>query len=196
MNRILPIVEGHGDLKAVPPLLRALLNHHELYDVQVLAPHKRGELPKITARFDDYFKIALKEEAAILWVLDFDCADCICPVTEATKLYERANMLRPGWPFKLAFVVKEFESLFLAEVAAAKHVLGIDEALTFPLNPEGIRDAKGWLSRALPKGVAYKETVHQEKIAAQLDFHVLRARSDSFEHLERSLLYLVDSAPP
>lgn len=196
MNRILPIVEGDGDLRAVPVLLRNLLAWHGLHETQILSPHKRGELPKVAARFEDYFRMALKENAAILLVLDFDCEYCDCPFQEAGKLYQRAQAIRNGWPFKIAFLVKEFESLFLAETQAATTILAISPDIGFPDTPETIRDAKGWLSKALPKGSSYKPTVHQAKITARLDFEKLREASADFRHLEKALLHLAQRNVP
>lgn len=196
MNRILPIVEGDGDLKAVPVLLRNLLTFHGLHETQILPPHKRGELPKVAARFEDYFHIALKENAAILLVLDFDCEYCDCPFQEAEGLYRRAQAIRGNWPFKIAFLVKEFESLFLAETKAATNVLSLPPGTKFPDAPETIRDAKGWLSKARPKGSSYKPTVHQAKITAHLNFEKLRETSSDFRHLENALLHLVRASLP
>lgn len=196
MNRILPIVEGDGDLKAVPILLRNLLALHGLHETQILPPHKRGELPKVASGFDNYFRMALKENAAILLVLDFDCEYCDCPYQEAAKLYERAQSIRNNWPFKIAFLVKEFESLFLTEIQAAKNVLALPSNTVFPEEPRTIRDAKGWLSKVLPKGSSYKPTVHQAKITARLEFERLRETSPDFRHLENSLLHLASANPP
>lgn len=196
MNRILPIVEGDGDLKAVPVLLRNLLTLHDLHEIQILHPHKRGELPKVAAGFDNYFRMALKENAAILLVLDFDCEYCNCPFLEAEKLYQRAQAIRNDWPFKIAFLVKEFESLFLVESHAATNILALPPGTKFPDKPETIRDAKGWLSKARPKGSAYKPTVHQDKITARLNFKQLRETSSDFRHLENSLLYLARTITP
>ena len=196
MNRILPIVEGDGDLKAVPLLLRNLVTLHGLHETQILPPHKRGELPKVAAGFDNYFRMALKENAAILLVLDFDCEYCGCPIHEAEKLYHRAQGIRSNWPFKIAFLVKEFESLFLAETQAATNVLALPPNTEFPDIPETIRDTKGWLSKALPKGSSYKPTVHQAKITAHLNFEKLRETSSDFRHLENALLHLIQTNTP
>jgi len=78
MSRLLPIVEGYGDLAAVPLLIRRVL--HELHgrcDVDVLPPQRRGEWPRVKQDFARFFLSARLENAPILWVLDFDCADCI-----------------------------------------------------------------------------------------------------------------------
>jgi hypothetical protein len=192
MKTLLPIVEGQGDMQAVPVLLRRILEHHKHFDVTVLPPQKRGDLPKIKANFENYFKIAIKENAAIIWIIDFDCATCDCVAEEAEQLYQRANAIYPYKPFKVVFMVKEFETLFLAEPNATRSVLKeIPKATTFPEDPETIRGAKEWLSKAMPSGYAYKETVHQVKLSAAVDLNHLRESSASYRHLEKSILSLV-----
>ena len=194
MKTLLPIVEGHGDIKAVPVLIRRILEHHNHFDVEVLFPHKRGDLPKIKANFDNCFKMAIKEKAAVIWIIDFDCATCDCVAEEAAQLYQRANTIYAGWPFKVAFMVKEFETLFLSEPDATRSVLKeIPKTTAFPEDPETIRGAKEWLSRAMPSGYAYKETVHQAKLAAAVDLDYLRTSSASYRHLEKSILSLVNN---
>ncbi len=190
MSKILLVVEGDGDVKAVPTLVRRILHGHGLYDVELLPAQKRGDLSKVKGRFDDYFNAALKWSAPILWVMDFDCDDCECVAEASSKLYQKALQLRPEWPFKVVFIPKEFETLFLVEQIAARDVLGITTDFQFPDNPEQIRGAKEVLSKALPSGRSYKETVHQEKIAAQVDIDVLRDASSCFRHLEDSVLFL------
>ncbi len=192
MKKLLAIVEGEGDLKAVPELLRRILHHHQHFEVEVLA-HKRGDLPKIHANFDNVFKMAIKEEAAILLLIDFDCKDCNCVAQSAAEFYAKAHALRPTWAFKVAFMVKEFETLFLANPTATRKVLKDIPATTdFPASPESVRGAKEWLSKSMPSGIAYKETVHQVKIVSQLDLDHLREHSPSYRHLEEAVLALVN----
>lgn len=192
MKNLLAIVEGQGDMQAAPVLIRRIVEHHGHNNVTVLPPHKRGDLPKIKANFNNYFKIAIKEKAAIIWIIDFDCSTCNCVAEEAEQLYKKANDIHAGWPFKVAFMVKEFETLFLAEPEATRKVLKeIPKAVLFPKDPETIRGAKEWLSRSMPSGYAYKETVHQVKLAAAVDLDNLRLSSASFRHLEKSVLALI-----
>ena len=197
MKRLLPIVEGDGDAKAVPVLLRRILAAQGIYDAKILPAHRRGEYPMVAKNFDSYFQAATKEKAAILWVLDFDAKGYDCPLKEAKCLLARAQALRPNWPLKIAFLVKEYETLFLFDEAASRAVFpDISAKISFPEVPEEIRDAKGWLSKSRPCGMAYKETVHQEKITSRLNFDLLRARSADFVHLERAVIELVNAVIP
>jgi hypothetical protein len=130
--------------------------------------------------------------------MDFDSKDYDCPVKEAQKLLARAEALRPGWPIKIAFLVKEYETLFLIDEAATRKVFpDIPAKTSFPANPESIRGAKEWLSKARPAaGHAYKPSVDQAKITAHLNLDLLRARSPDFAHLERAVLELVQATIP
>lgn len=197
MRRLLPIVEGQADIAAVQLLTSRILKAHRKYDVNLLPAQRRGEYPTVLANFENYFQAALKERAAILWVLDFDCRTCDCPVHESERLLAKAAALRPGWPMKVAFLVKEYEALFLADEQATRSVLtAIDAKAGFPPVPEAIRGAKQWLSQALPRGMAYKEMVHQKKITEKLDLDHLRQHSPSYAHLERAILHLIDAPLP
>ena len=197
MKRLLPIVEGHGEIKAVPLLIRRILVAQEVYEVDILPPRRYGEYPPVAKNFDNCFQAANKENAPILWIMDFDSKLYECPVQEASNLLNRAAELRPSWPLKIAFFVKEYETFFLIDEAASRAVFpDIPSNIDFPEAPEDIRDAKGWLSQHRPTGLAYKETVHQEKITARLNLELLRARSPDFAHLVRAIVDLVHSDTP
>lgn len=198
MKRLLPIVEGHGEIPAVPILIRNILAAQGIHDVQPLPARRHGEYATVTRKFDNIFLAAVKEGAPILWVMDFDSKDYDCPVKEAHILLTRAETLRPGWPIKIAFLVKEYETLFLIDEAATRKIFpDIPSQTLFPTNPESIRGAKEWLSKARPsQGSAYKETVHQAKITAHLNLDLLRTRSADFAHLERAVVELASSIVP
>ncbi len=198
MRRLLPIVEGHGEIPAVPILIRNILAAHGIHDVLALPARRHGEYPSIAKKFDNVFLAAIKENAPILWVMDFDSKDHDCPVKEAQKLLARADSLRPGWPIRIAFLVKEYETLFLIDEAATRKAFpDIPAKTSFPQEPEKVRGAKEWISKARPSpGSAYKETVHQAKITAHLDLTLLRTRSADFAHLERAVLELVQAEIP
>ncbi len=83
MKRLLPIVEGQADVKAVPRLLDMVLKAHRRYEVKLLPAQRRGEFPTVVRSFENFFGAALKERAAILWVMDFDSDECRCPFEQA-----------------------------------------------------------------------------------------------------------------
>lgn len=195
MIRLLPVVEGDGDLTAVPELIRRVLHDQSRFDVKVCKPHKRGDLPTILGRFDNFYRTALLERAVILWVIDYDCATCDDPVRDLRMLKKKAAAVDASTAIEFVFMVKEYESLFLADHETTRKVFtDISPALEFPPNLESVRGAKEWLSKARPKGSSYKPTQHQQRLTAQLDLNRLRARSPSFQNFESALCRLIKSS--
>lgn len=187
------IVEGDGDVQAVPVLVRRILDAHEIFDVSLALPvQKRGDLPKVKRRFSDFFQAATLENYPILCVLDFDCEFCNDVLAEEAEFRELANGIRPNYPFAACFIVKEYESLFLWDEGTIRKVFSRTKSnYVFPITPESVRDAKGELSLAQEKGWSYKPTVHQAKLSAQVDLALLRASSPSFQRLEKAVLSLL-----
>jgi hypothetical protein len=195
MRRILPIVEGDGDMLAVPTLIRRVAQDAGHFDIKVLPPHKRGDLPKAKARFSDFLSAAAMEGAPIFWVMDYDCETCNDVDRDLAELGQRAAGLIPDQTIEFAFMVMEFESLFLADFETLVTVFqDIPKNITAPAAPETIRGAKEWISKARPKGLAYKLTTDQGRLAARVDLIRLRSRSPSFRRFESAVLRLIDAA--
>lgn len=87
-----------------------------------------------------------------------------------------ARGLRSDRPLAVVVASREYEGWFLAAA----------ESLELPPceNPEGVRDAKGWLRRA--QG-SYSPTVDQAGMTARFDLGIARERADSFDKLCREL---------
>lgn len=193
MIRIQPIVEGQGDEAAVPELIRSVAHAHEHYDMQVLRAHRRGDLPTIKRRFEDHLRTALQDGAFVLWVMDYDCDECNDVERDLQMLHMQASAVTQTQKIEFALMVKEYESLFLADHETTRLVFpDIPETTVFPQNPESVRGAKEWLSKARPKGLAYKELTDQAKITSRLDLDRLRQRSPSFRRFETAVLNLLN----
>lgn len=189
---MLLIVEGDGDVTATPLLARRVLRDREIYDWDFLRPQKRRDIAHLQARdwynFKRYLAAAFCEEVPVLWLLDCDEG---CALEMAKEIYHIVSLEGVRQPLAFGFWVKEYESLFLADLEAVKKKLGIAQFRDAPPSPEAKRGAKEWLSRQLPTGRIYKETLDQEKITAEVDLGKLRINSRSFRHFENALLWLV-----
>lgn len=184
--RIASIVEGYGDVSAVPVLLRRILHDNQIYEFEIAQPFRAGDYWRVRRGFADLVRQLAKEGASILVLLDCDDG---CPVEFRDELLSAV----PGdidSTIEVAFIVREFESMFLADEVTSKRELEIPEGVPFPVDPEVPRDAKGWLSRHMPYGMGYKETVHQEQLVARISLETLRITSRSFRHLETCLMRL------
>lgn len=167
MITVAAVVEGEGELQALPVLIRRLAYAHEIYDVRVAESFL---LPRPKFMIPEEFELAIEVQArrvdgpgGVLALLDAD-DDC------AGELVERIrSSYRGKHKFVVVVAVREYESLFLAGNVS---------------NPEEIRDAKR-LVRALTG--AYKATRHQPKLSAALDLELAR-ECRWFRKLERELL--------
>lgn len=188
--QILPVVEGAGDVSAVPEVLRRILAESQLFECQVLRPFKAGDYYALRKRFPNYVRMFAKERAAVLVLLDCDDG---CAVEWATELAELIPQDLIELPIRFAFAVREFESFFLADSATSKAHLLIDLKVDFPSDPEVIRGAKEWLSRHMASGKAYKETIDQQALAAKMNLATVSAKSHSFRHLKKAVIELATS---
>ena len=191
-NRIATIVEGHGEVEAVPILLRRIAER--------VSPGIALEVPRpIRVKRHQILKVEELERAValaagragpnggILVLLD---ADDDCPAELASRLLRRARQSRPDRPIRVVLAKAEYESWFLAAAASLAGHRGIDEAASPPADSEAIRNAKGWLSACMPLGRRYRETLHQAALTARFDVDAARA-APSFDKMWRDLASLL-----
>lgn len=192
MSRIQPIVEGHGDIPAGPKLIRRVAHANGRYDVQVLPAQRRCDLPTTKPRLEEFLRVALQEGAPVPWVLDHDRDDRNDVTRDLATLSAQAATISIAQRTEFVFMVKEFESLFLADHETTRAMFpDIPPTTDLPVDPESVRGAKEWLSKARPKGLAYKPTTDQAKLTLQLHFDRLRPRSPSFRRFEAAVLKLL-----
>jgi len=189
MNFIAPIVEGHGEIAAVPRLL------HRIWQTQDSVSRLRCN-PPIRVKSgsflndDDYFQkyVALaaakaaQERGAVLILLDCDDA---CPAVLGPSLLSKAEAIRHDVKMIVALAYREFETWFIAAASSLRGARGLPATVTCPTDFEGIRDAKGWLGRQM--NVAYDPITHQVEFVELFDLQGARA-SRSFNRLFEKIL--------
>jgi len=170
---IVPIVEGSGEVYAVPILLRRMaLEVPNASGLQINPPLrvKAGSFLNDAEYFHRYIELASRKahqhpKSCVLMLLD--CED-ECPARLGPELLNRARLVRPDIHFLVILAYREYETWFLAAARSLRGVSGLPADLEPPPNPESIRDAKGWLSRKRPAG--YNEPNDQPKLTAQFSF--------------------------
>ncbi|MFI5381659.1 MAG: DUF4276 family protein [Tepidisphaerales bacterium] len=215
-KRLVLLVEGHGDVQAVPALVDRLLKERQPWDqlfldrnairiggVETLvgSDKNRGEWLRWLG------VAALRRRiGAVLAILDGDAGAVegrvFCAALVAKVLAERSRAARGGELFSVAcvFARQEFESWLIA---------GVDSLAgrALPDGRQGIRagtssadldtetaprDAKRWLSKRMVNG--YKPTQDQAMLAEIVDLNAIRARNlRSFRRLESALDTLIDA---
>ncbi|MCY3560927.1 MAG: DUF4276 family protein [bacterium] len=184
---IASIVEGHGEVEAVPVLIRRVAAHiAPEVGVAVPRPHRRprSRIVRVQALEDDC-RLALAESpgAHLLVLLD---ADDDCPAELGPRLLERVSATKP--PREAVVVAKcEFEAWFLASAESLGGCRGLRAELEAPEDPESVRDAKGWIQGNRVDGRAYSPPVDQAALADGIDIELARRRSGSFDKLCRVL---------
>ena len=121
--KLIAIVEGHGDAKAVPVLLRRVLYEKlQIYDIEVAPPIrisknkllKQGELERAV-------EFAARRTSPTDGIIVLFDADGDCPAQLGPKVVVRAKKCRPDRRISVVIAKSEFESWF---VAAAESLAG------------------------------------------------------------------------
>jgi hypothetical protein len=81
----------------------------------------------------------------------------------------------------------EIEAWMLAAIDSLSGVRGIHEDAESPANPEGIRDAKGGLTRLMSGQRGYVATDDLPALVEEFDLNLAAERSPSFAKFRRDL---------
>ena len=187
MLRIATIVEGQGEVEAVPVLLRRIAGAIGLAaDVPRPIRVPRQKILKGSALERAVKLAALRAGLGghILILLD---ADEDCPKDLAAKLQDEAAMARSDRRIRVVVAKSEYESWFLAAALSIAGKRGIEESVVPPRNSEEIRDAKGWISKRMPSGRSYRPTLDQAALTALFDLAAART-APSFDKLWREVV--------
>lgn len=184
MIAIASIVEGDGEVRALPVLLRRLSDWLPASEYPQSLPPIRVRRDRFLNRDDEFRKQLLLaatkcgEQGWILVVLD---ADDDCPATLAATVYQRAQQHVAHRRLSVVIANREFEAWFIA----AAHSLDGHRGFRVPeevVDAEVPRDAKGWLSDHIDGG-AYRTVLDQAAFAATIDLQQAFDNSRSFRKL-------------
>lgn len=196
MFRVATIVEGHGEVEALPILLRRI--------TEQVAPGLSLQLPRpIRVNRQRVLKAGELERAVELAARLGQTGDGVlilldgngdCPGRLGPKLLRRAAEARPDRTIRVVLAASEYEAWFLAAARSIAGRHGIDATVAPPAEPEAIRDAKGWLSGHMRTGQRYRATLHQPALTAIFDLDAART-APSFDKLWRDVNALLQRAP-
>lgn len=192
MASVFPIVEGHGDVNAVPLLLRRIaFESIGLASFVCLQPFRlpRGKLikPDELSRALALARIKLQAAAGPRLVLIVMDADDDCPVEVAQHLRRQHEAALAHTATSIVLAVREYESWFIAGSLCETHHRDLRAVTPHYPDPERIADAKLVFEREFMKeGRTYSETADQPKFTACLDL-ASAMRSASFSKLVRDL---------
>jgi len=188
------IVEGHGEVEAVPILIHRIAERLEV-GIRVLPPLRvpKGKLLRAgeLERAVELQARKLAGAGGIAIVID---ADDDCPAELGPLLLERAARARSDMSVAVVLAKRKFEAWFLAAAESLAGHRGLAADLRAPPDPEAIRGAKEWLSARMQGASAYSETLDQPALAAVLNLDRAR-RAASFDKFFRELVRLLSTTP-
>ncbi len=185
--KLYPIVEGHGEVTAVPVLLRRLLQKAECFGVGVGAPIRRSQSEfRQQEKVRAMVRLALLQPECAGILLLFDGEDD-CPVELAAQVQVWARQAAGVMPCGVVIAYREYETWFLAAVDSLRGQCRIGDHAAPPPNPESKRNAKGALEAFMPGGASYAETIHQAKLSAVFDMALAHQRNRSFRRLTKTI---------
>lgn len=186
--RIVPIVEGHGEVEAVPVLfgrLIAELNIEAAIDVRRPILQSRGTLLREGGieRAVSLAAIESGQDGAIFILID---SDGECPAERAPILLARARNARSDRQIALVLAHQEFEAWFLAAASSLRGHRELAPDIADHPAPETVRGCKEWLEAKMPQARKYSPTADQAAFAATFDLTLAR-RAPSFDKLCREV---------
>ncbi|CAO1664888.1 MULTISPECIES: DUF4276 family protein [Salinicola] len=185
MIPVASIVEGHGEVDALPVLLRRLNAWRPGRDYAHALPPIRVHRDRFLNREEEFRKQLLLaaakcgEQGWILVVLD---ADDDCPATLAAEVHQRARQHLPHRRLSVVLAKREYEAWFIAAAPSLDGRRGFRYPADAQVDAETPRDAKGWLRRNM-EGGTYSEVLDQPAFTAHFDLQQAFDNSRSFRKL-------------
>ena len=185
MISIATIVEGDGEVAALPILLRrmaaewapaALVN--PLQPIIV----RRDRFIQKDEEFRRQLLLAAAKSGADGWILILLDADDDCPARLGQALYQRALQHVPHRRVSVVLANREFEAWFIAAASSLNGARGFSTAPDQAIEAEVPRDAKGWLRERM-KGGTYSPLLDQPAFATRFDLQQAFDHSRSFRKL-------------
>ncbi len=195
MKRLVCIVEGKGEVAAIPSLCARILQHlgaeHWIVD-QAPIRQPRGKLVDESVRSPGRpcnaegvrRAVAMARARPADAVLVLCDADDDCPAIWGPDTVKHLVAPTRG---AAVMAQREYEAWLLLSYTEQQRKAARVR------NPELIRDAKGELRKLIP---GYLPTVHQLAATRSLDVSRVRASSDSFDKLVRAIGNLCGVKPP
>jgi len=207
--KIIPIVEGNGEERAVPIMLNNWFHHRGFGNFTTPELAVRAHQTSLLCEYDSarergiehYLDLAMRGRPdAILVIFDADdeCNDRqkIQPYRPlGPELLQRAKQHLPHVPISVVVANREFEAWFLAAYRRLKTLRLIHRNARFPIgfDIEAPRDCKGHVSTCI--GRKYSPTADQHVLAKSLGFGSYMGRySRSFRKLLKDLEWLAQQA--
>ncbi len=189
MPFVAPIVEGQGEVLAVPPLLQRLHRHIGGSERLNVNQPIRVKAPKFLHDPTEQERMlvlaaakARQARGIVLILLDGDArTDTRCPAELGPRLLATSRQVAPDVPALVVLAEQEFESWFLAAAPSLRGQFGIPSGFAPTQRQMGRRDAKGQLNAVMAGG--YDPIQHQALLARAMNIDLAARGNASFARL-------------
>lgn len=186
MITIISIVEGDGEVAAVPVLLRRIgewKSPHSYFNIPRPIRVRRDQFLNREEIFSRMLRLAGIQcsEAGDGWILILLDADDDCPATLSQQILERARRILPTHRISVVLANREYEAWFLAAAPSLDGVRGLNIAEEVA-DPDSVRGAKEWLKQRNSSN-RYGEITDQPALSAVFDLAMASDNSRSFRKL-------------
>ena len=187
MTTIASIVEGDGEVAALPVLLRrmrAWLSPEVGIELSRPIKVRRDRFLNRDEDFRKHVLLAAAKCGDNGWILVLLDADDACPADLGPQILQRVCAIVPHRRISVVLANREYEAWFLAAAKSLHGQRGFAFDADYPpdFDPERPRDAKGWLGEQMVGGT-YRPMVDQPAFSALMDLQQARDRSRSFHKL-------------
>lgn len=184
--RVAAIVEGDGEVQALPVLLRRFCawltpDAH----VEVLAPIRvrKERFLNCDDEFHRYLELAAWKCQADGWVLVLLDADDDCPAQCAAAIDARIRRMNLACRHSVILANREYEAWFIAAASSLHGHRGFRMHSADACDAETPRNCKGWLAQRMSPGKSYSEITDQPALTAIMDLELAASGSRSFRKL-------------
>ena len=192
MHKIACVVEGHGEVEALPVLIRRIaIEADPQQTLKIFSPIRisASQFLNFSTEFSRTLALAAAqcESSGSIFIL-LDCEDD-CPATLGPEILRAAIRELPHIKVYVCLAYREYESWFIAAIESLGGKRTIFPDMHAPEYLDNIRDAKGWIGRAMSKA-KYSPPLDQAALTAAMDFTSAR-RSDSFDKCHREITAMI-----
>lgn len=184
MISVVSIVEGDGEVAALPVLLRRLgewLTPDAILHIGRPIRVRREQFLNREEIFCKQLAVAASMCPEPGWILILLDADDDCPKDLADSIRDRAARAAPGRHVSVVLANREYEAWFIAAARSLDGKRGLSIPATVP-DAESVRGAKQWISKQIRQG-AYHEVVDQPALSAHMNLQQAHDNSRSFRKL-------------
>ena len=185
MIPVASIVEGDGEVAALPILLRRLATEWEPVASVHPLPPIRVRRDKFLHKDDEFRRqllLAAAKSGEKGWILIVLDADDDCPVNLGAEILQKARQHVPHRRLSVVLANREFEAWFIAAAQSLNGVRGFSVAPDEQVQAEIPRNAKGWMRERMRQGT-YSEILDQPAFTARIDLRQAFDNSRSFRKL-------------